>query len=174
MNKKTIAKALIPALMMAASGCARFTTMTASEAQLLSKRQQSAYGIRELTLKDGSPIVFNAYDPAHVEGGRIESHIPVKDVEITKDKVEAIRRDRWGHPTEISGSDGLMYGISRFAEEPDRIFIRTGYLRRIFEWTEVSSLQMVKRNAGGTFALAGVGVTAALVLFLLRMAQGPL
>jgi hypothetical protein len=172
MIKRTVALVLIFAFLIAVSGCARVVTKPASEVRLLSARKQSAYKIRELILTDGTSIAFGAYNSARIKEGRIEGHVPVKDIPIPKEKVETIRRNRRGHPTEISTSEGLIYRISRAAEEPDRLIIRTGYRERVFGWNEVSFLQMVKQNAGATFAVAVVGSIATFILLVLKGAGG--
>ncbi len=121
MKRELIARILIPAFLVSASGCARIVTEPAFEARL--------------TLTDESPIVFGASDPSPVKGGRIERLVPIKQ---------------------------------------DRFFIRPGHFGKDFAWNKVLTHQTVKQNAGITFAVAAIGMTAAFFLLALRIAQGPI
>jgi multisubunit Na+/H+ antiporter MnhF subunit len=56
----------------------------------------------------------------------------------------------------------------------DQLFIRPGHFGKSFAWNGVLTHQTVKQNAGITFAVAAIGMTAAFFLLALRIAQGPI
>jgi hypothetical protein len=103
MIQRTLAMILIPVFLISASGCTKYVMKPASEMRLLSARQQSSYEIRQLTLKDDSLVTFDKYIPARLSNGRIEAKVPVAGLDIPKEGVDSIKRNRWGAVTDFWG-----------------------------------------------------------------------